>query len=223
MLVNSHRLFLILIGLEAEELCEASDLEKQKASNAAKIIISILTYYRKHTNRLLSGKRCILASTAPLSSSLNISLGRIKQSFVLTDPNLPDMPIVYASDAFLSLTGYSRQEVLGRNCRFLNGPGTDVLTLQEMKDSIQAEQACSVRVLNYRKDESTFWNLLYISPVRNATGKIAFYVGVQINENSKDGNGLSPEMRQFSAVASVKVAVRSLSACPGPSSRSSSS
>nr|AML78699.1 putative LOV domain-containing protein [Peliosanthes teta] len=209
-------------GLEAEELREASDLEKQKASNAAKNIISILTYYRKHTNRLFCGKRCCIASTAPLSSSLNISLGRIQQSFVLTDPNLPDMPIVYASDAFLSLTGYSRQEVLGRNCRFLNGPGTDVETLQEMKDSIQAEQACSVRVLNYRKDESTFWNLLHISPVRNATGKIAFYVGVQINESSKDGNGLSPEMRQFSAVASVKVAVRSLSACAGPSSRSSS-
>nr|AML79411.1 putative LOV domain-containing protein [Yucca brevifolia] len=210
-------------GLEAEELCEASDLEKQKATCAAKNILSILNYYRKHTDRALCGKRCSLATVAPLSSYLNISLGRIKQSFVLTDPYLPDMPIVYASDAFLNLTGYSRHEVLGRNCRFLNGPGTDVEALQEIKDSIQADQACTVRVLNYRKDESSFWNLLHISPVRNATGKIAFYVGVQINENSKDAQGLSPEMRQLSAVAAVKVAVRSLSAGPGPSSRSSSS
>nr|AML78289.1 putative LOV domain-containing protein [Agapanthus africanus] len=206
-------------GLEAEESREASDLEKQKASNAAKNILSILNYYRKHKDSVLCGKRSSLESISPLNSSLNISLGRIKQSFVLTDPYLPDMPIVYASDAFLSLTGYSKHEVLGRNCRFLNGPGTDVEALQEIKDSIQAEQACRVCLLNYRKDESSFWNHLHISPVRNSTGKIAFYVGVQINANSKDVHGLSPEMRQMSAVAAVKVAVRSLSA--GPSSASS--
>nr|AML78249.1 putative LOV domain-containing protein [Chlorogalum pomeridianum] len=210
-------------GLEAEELREASDFERQKATNAAKNILSILKYYRKHRDRLLCGKSCSLASVVPLNSSLNISLGRIKQSFVLTDPYLPDMPIVYASDAFLSLTGYSRHEVLGQNCRFLNGPDTDVEALQEIHDSIRAEQACTVRVLNYRKDESSFWNLLHISPVRNAAGKIAFHVRVQINENSKDVHGLSPEMRQLSAVAAVKVAVRSLSAGPVPSSRPSSS
>nr|AML79225.1 putative LOV domain-containing protein [Johnsonia pubescens] len=140
-----------------------------------------------------------------------------------TDPSLPDMPIVYASDAFLSLTGYSRHEILGRNCRFLSGPGTDTKALQQIKSSIQEERACAVRLLNYRKDESSFWNLLYISPVRNATGKIAFFVGVQIDENCEDPNGLSPEMRQLSAVAAVKVAARILSSGAGPSSRSSSS
>nr|AML78639.1 putative LOV domain-containing protein [Drimia altissima] len=208
-------------GLEAEELCEASDREKQKATNAAKNILSILKYYRKHTDRALCGKRCSFASIAPLSSYLNISLGRIKQSFVLIDPHLPDMPIVYASDAFLSSTGYSREEVLGRNCRFLNGPDTEVETLQEIKYNVRAEQSCTVRVLNYRKDGSSFWNLLHVAPVRNATGKVAFHVWVLIDENSKDAHGLSPEMRQLGAVAAVKVAVRSLSA--GPSSRSSSS
>nr|AML77426.1 putative LOV domain-containing protein [Narcissus viridiflorus] len=208
-------------GLEAEELHDASDLEKQKATSSAKSILSILNYYRKHTNRVRCWKTCSSASIAPLTSSLKISLGRIKQSFVLTDPNLPDMPIVYASDTFLNLTGYSRHEVLGRNCRFLNGPGTDVEALQEIKDGIQAQQACKVRMLNYRKDGSSFWNLLHISPVRNATGKIAYYVWVQNNENGKDVHGLSPEMRQLGAVAAVKVAVRSLSAGPGPSSRPS--
>nr|AML76486.1 putative LOV domain-containing protein [Hemerocallis sp. BC-2016] len=202
---------------------EASDWEKQKASNAAKSILSILNYYRKHAPKMLCGKRCSSASIASLGSSLNISLGRIKQSFVLTDPYLPDMPIVYASDAFLSLTGYSRHEVLGRNCRFLNGPDTDIEALQEIKSRIQAEQACSVRLLNYRKDESSFWNLLHIAPVRNATGKIAFYVEVQINENCKDVDELSMEMRQLSAVAAVKVAVRSLFSGAGTSASSSSS
>ncbi|XP_026661426.1 protein TWIN LOV 1-like isoform X2 [Phoenix dactylifera] len=158
-------------ALEAEESRKASVWEKEKASNAANSILSTLTHYSKLTGRVVCTKRCSSAGIAPLSSSLNISLGRIKQSFVLTDPHLPDMPIVYANDEFLSLTGYSRHEVLGRNCRFLNGPGTDAGVLHQIKDCILAEQACSVRLLNYRKDGSSFWNRLHISPVRNASGK----------------------------------------------------
>nr|DAD34789.1 TPA_asm: hypothetical protein HUJ06_005429 [Nelumbo nucifera] len=204
--------WMILTGLEAEELCEASDLEKRKAATAINNILSVLTHYSELTGRLVSGKRCNSSGMVPLSSSLNISLGRIKQSFVLTNPHLPDMPIVYASDAFLNLTGYARHEVLGQNCRFLSGPDTDPKTICQIKKAIQSEQACSVRILNYRKDRSSFWNLLHISPVRNATGKIAFYVGVQIEEGGKNegGKGLSPEMRQLGAVGAVKVAVRSL-------------
>ncbi|KAJ0038399.1 hypothetical protein Pint_23153 [Pistacia integerrima] len=89
-----------------------------------------------------------------------------------TDPHLPDMPIVYASDAFLKLTGYDRHEVLGHNCDFLNGSDTDTATLYQIKESIRAEQACTVRILNYRKDKSSFWCLLHMSPVRNASGKV---------------------------------------------------
>ncbi|XP_010915170.2 protein TWIN LOV 1 [Elaeis guineensis] len=209
-------------GLDAEESCKASDREKEKALNAANSILSTMTHYSKLTGRVVCTKRCSSAGIAPLSSSLNISLGRIKQSFVLTDPHLPDMPIIYASDEFLSLTGYSRYEVLGCNCRFLHGPGTDAGVLQQIKDCIRAEQACSVRLLNYRKDGSSFGNLLHISPVRDASGKIAFYVEVQIDENSKgDEHGLSPKMRQLGVVGQVKVAVRSLSSRAGPSRTSS--
>ncbi|XP_010242348.1 PREDICTED: protein TWIN LOV 1 isoform X2 [Nelumbo nucifera] len=132
-------------GLEAEEFCEASELEKRKAATAINNILSVLTHYSQLTSRLVCGKRCTLAGTGPLGSALNISLGRIKQSFVLTDPNLPDMPIVYASDAFLNLTGYARHEVLGRNCRFLSGPDTDPKTICQIKESIQSKQACSER------------------------------------------------------------------------------
>nr|AML76765.1 putative LOV domain-containing protein [Freycinetia multiflora] len=204
--------------LESEELREASNQDKERAICAANSILSVLTRYSEVTGRRVCGKRCCSAGIAPLSSSLILSLGRIKQSFVLTDPHSHDMPIVYASDAFLSLTGYSRNEVLGRNCRFLSGPETDVGALLKIKESIQAQQACTVRLLNYRKNGSTFWNLLHLSPVRNASGKIAFFVGVQTDEDSQhDGHGLSPEMWQLGAVGAVKVAVRSLSAGVGPS------
>ncbi|KAF5443258.1 hypothetical protein F2P56_035831 [Juglans regia] len=206
-------------GLDIEESCEASDVDKRRAATAINNILSVLTLHSELTGRLVCEKRCSLPEQSLLSSSLNISLGRIKQSFVLTDPHLADMPIVYASDAFLRLTGYARHEVLGFNCRFLSGVDTDSLTLNRIKESIRNEQACTVRILNYRKDKSSFWNFLHISPVRNASGKIAYFVGVQMEEGCKnqDGHGLSPEKRQLSAVGAVRVAVRSLSMGADPS------
>ncbi|XP_020097605.1 protein TWIN LOV 1 isoform X2 [Ananas comosus] len=208
-------------GVEAEEPPVATDCEKEKAVNAANSIVSTLNRYSKITGRVVCGKRCCPVGVPLLSSSLIISLENGWISF-RTDPHLPDMPIVYASDAFLTLTGYSRDEVLGRNCRFLNGPGTSLEVLKEIKDSICAGQACSVRLLNYRKDASSFWNLLHISPIRDASGKIAFYVGVQLEEGLKCSyNGLSPEMWQLGAVGAVKVAVRGSSLSAGPSRPSS--
>nr|AML76437.1 putative LOV domain-containing protein [Kirkia wilmsii] len=206
-------------GLEIEEPCEASDIEKQSAANAISNVLSVLTHYSESTGRLVCAKRCSLPETRFISSSLNISLGRIKQSFVLSDPHLPDMPIVYASDPFLKLTGYDRHEVLGQNCRFLNGVDTDTTTLYQIKESIQTEKACTVRILSYRKDRSSFWNLLHISPVRNASGKVAYFVALHMEEGCKnhERQGLSPEMRQLSAIGAIKIAVRGLSMGVGSS------
>ncbi|XP_040380527.1 protein TWIN LOV 1 isoform X2 [Oryza brachyantha] len=191
-------------GLDTEEPRVASEHDKEKALSTANSIFSALNRYSKLTGLVVCGKRCDSVGIPALSSSLNLSLGRIKQSFVLTDPHLPDMPIVYASDAFLSLTGYSREEILGCNCRFLNGPGTSMEVIEE---------ACTVHLLNYRKDGRSFRDLLHISPIRNASGKVAFHVWVHLDEGAKyDFNGLSPEVWQLGAVGAVRVAVRSLSA-----------
>ncbi|KAK6922067.1 PAS domain [Dillenia turbinata] len=188
---------------------EASELEKQKAANTFNSVLSVLTHYSEITGRLVCERRCCLSGMGILEASLNISLGRIKQSFVLTDPHLSDMPIVFASDAFLKLTGYARHEVIGRNCRFLSGPDMDISTQFQIKENIRLEQACTVRILNYRKDGSSFWNLLHISPVRNASGKVAYHVGVQVEDcEQQSERGLRPEMEQLSVVAAVKVAVR---------------
>ncbi|XP_022877570.1 protein TWIN LOV 1 isoform X2 [Olea europaea var. sylvestris] len=157
---------------EINEPCEASETEKGKANAALSNILSILTHYSELSGKLVCGKCCCLSGTGRLVSSLNISLGRIKQSFVLSDPHLPDMPIVYASDMFLELTGYARHEVLGHNCRFLSGLDTDPATQYQIKECIRTEQPCTVCILNYRKDKTPFWNLLHIAPVRNASGKV---------------------------------------------------
>ncbi|KAJ1685455.1 hypothetical protein LUZ63_016845 [Rhynchospora breviuscula] len=210
---------------EEGETCMAGELERERALNASNSIISALNRYNNFTGLVVSTKQCCGPRTIPaFSSCLNLSLGGINKSFVLSDPHLPGMPIVYASDAFLSLTGYSRCEVLGRNSKFLNGPGTCSKALQEINKSISAEKSCTLRLLNYRKDGSSFWNLFHISPVRNATGKIAYYIGVILDEASKgELNGISPEMLQFGTVGAVKVAVRSLSfSSSGPSWSSNS-
>nr|AML76704.1 putative LOV domain-containing protein [Heracleum maximum] len=200
----------VLSDDKVDEPCKAGDIEKRKAVTAMNNIFSVLTHYSELTGRLVCGKRCCVPVTSPLGASLNISLGRIKQSFVLTDPHLSDMPIVYASDAFVQLTGYSRNEVLGWNCRFLSGQDTDSSTQFQIKESIRIEQPCTVCILNYRKDKSSFWNYLHISPVRNASGKIAYFVGVQIDASGKnqDEKCPGPHTRHLSAVGAVKVAVR---------------
>nr|AML76419.1 putative LOV domain-containing protein [Ruellia brittoniana] len=199
--------------LDINEPCEASELEKTKAIAAINNILSVLTHHSELTGRLVCRKRCCLPGNAQLVASLHKSLGRIKQSFVLTDALLPDMPIVYASEAFLKLTGYARQEVLGQNCRFLCGVDTDSGSRFQMNESIRTQQACTVHVLNYRKDGTSFWNFLHISPVRSASGKVAFFVGIQIKDDNmiQETHGLNPRMSQLSVVGAVKVAVRGLS------------
>nr|AML77503.1 putative LOV domain-containing protein [Bauhinia tomentosa] len=206
---------------ESEEPREATDAEKRESMTAMDNIFSVLTHYSELTGRLVCRKRCNIPVVGLLSSSLIISLGRIKQSFVLTNPHLPDMPIVYASDAFLKLTGYARDEVLGRNCRFLTGLSTDTSTLCLLRECIKADQPCTVRVLNYRKDKSSFWNLLHVSPVRDACGKIVYLVNVHIEEGSngktQERQGMSPEKKLLSVIGLVKIAVRTSSISAGSS------
>nr|AML79347.1 putative LOV domain-containing protein [Aster tataricus] len=188
--------------------CKASDLEKHGANSAMTNILSLLTHYSQLTGGLVSDKRCCSSYMNHVGASLNTSLGRIKQSFVLADPYKTDIPIVYASDAFLELTGYTRQEVLGRNCRFISGQETDVSTQSQITNSIQTGKSCTACILSYRKDGSSFWNALHMSPVRNASGKIAYIVEVHM-EVTHENQNLSVEIRQLSVVGAVKIAVRS--------------
>jgi PAS domain S-box-containing protein len=98
---------------------------------------------------------------------------------VLTNPRLADNPIVLANDAFLRLTGYGRDEVLGRNCRFLGGAETDPRVSGMIRVAIQETRSVSATLLNHRRDGSRFWSELQISPIFDADGTLAFFVGYQ--------------------------------------------
>jgi len=107
------------------------------------------------------------------------ALQTAQQNFVVTDPSLPDNPIVYATQGFLNLTGYSLDQVLGRNCRFLQGPETDPKAVGKIRKAIEDGADTSVCLLNYRVDGSTFWNQFFIAALLDAAGEITNYVGVQ--------------------------------------------
>lgn len=102
-----------------------------------------------------------------------------QRAFVVTNPALPDNPIVWSSDEFTTLTGYERSEVCGRNCRFLQGPKTNPKAVDAVRQAINDSHEASVVLLNYRKDGSTFWNRFFIAPLRDSKGNVTFYVGVQ--------------------------------------------
>merc|ERR1711935_855731 len=107
------------------------------------------------------------------------ALQTAQQNFVVTDPSLPDNPIVYATQGFLNLTGYTLDQVLGRNCRFLQGPETDPKAVDKIRKAIEAGIDMSVCLLNYRVDGTPFWNQFFIAALRDAAGNITNYVGVQ--------------------------------------------
>nr|AML76514.1 putative LOV domain-containing protein [Mallomonas sp. BC-2016] len=117
---------------------------------------------------------------------LMTSIQTAQRSFIITNPSIPDNPIVFASDGFLALTGYKRGQVMGRNCRFLGGPGTDQKKINELSRAISAGHDCSVCLLNYRSDGSTFLNQLFVAALRNKDNEIVNYVGVQVEVSDID-------------------------------------
>lgn len=102
-------------------------------------------------------------------------------SIAVSDATRRDNPLVFVNAAFEALTGYSETEVVGRNCRFLQGPDTDASTVRRIRAAMRAGVPVEARLLNYRKDGTPFWNLLHLSPLRSTEGVVTHFVGAQLN------------------------------------------
>jgi len=124
--------------------------------------------------------------------SPQVDLGPVDMScaLILCDLKQKDQPIVYASDAFLLMTGYSRAEILGRNCRFLQAPGgkvkakaprkyVDEKTCKKMRKAVDKNAEIQLEVVNFKKNGQSFINFLTMIPVRDATGEFRYSVGFQ--------------------------------------------
>ncbi|TFV86928.1 PAS domain-containing protein [Blastococcus sp. CT_GayMR20] len=100
-------------------------------------------------------------------------------TFAITDPRLPDNPLIWVNPSFTRITGYGAEEAVGRNCRFLQGPATDPAAVAEIRAALAEERTVTATLLNYRKDGTAFWNQLSISPVFDGAGTLVSFVGVQ--------------------------------------------
>ena len=115
------------------------------------------------------------------SSVFFAAIEMTRMPMVITDPKQADNPIVFVNRAFLDLTGYGEKDVLGRNCRFLQGPRTDPETVEEVRAAVAEQRAVAVDILNYKADGRPFWNALFIGPVFDPEGKLLYFFASQMD------------------------------------------
>lgn len=133
-----------------------------------------------------------LVDTVTLAKGIDAS----SVGIIVTDATA-EQAILYANDAFLRMTGYAREEVLGRNCRFLQGEDTSPQAVREIAEALREGREVTTELLNYRKDGSSFWNLLYICPIRDESGQITYFFGYQrdISQRKETEEALQQAMR----------------------------
>ncbi|CAA9311705.1 Circadian input kinase A, partial [uncultured Microcoleus sp.] len=138
-------------------------------------------------------------------SLLERAIAASSNSILITDASRPDIPIIYCNPAFEKLTGYTREEVIGRNCRFLQGPDTDQTELDKLRSSLRAGTEIQVVLKNYRKDKTPFWNELTVSPILDNEGKVTHFIGVQndISQRVAAETALQESEERLRAIATV--------------------
>jgi PAS domain S-box-containing protein len=104
-----------------------------------------------------------------------------RMPMIITNPRLPDNPVVFANDSFCRLTGYDRDEIVGHNCRFLQGPETDPATVRAIHDAVERVEAIEIDIRNHRKNGEPFWNRLLMAPVYDADQQLAYFFASQVD------------------------------------------
>lgn len=172
----------------------ADDVAKKLAQNSLNVAQEIQTFIE---SRALVGPRPEFAAPAKDTGqnwqhpAVNISSLRhdlffsavemTRMPMVVTDPHQDDNPIIFVNNAFIQSSGYSREEILGRNCRFLQGPESDPETINTIRNAIKNRTNTAVEIRNYRKDGTMFWNALFISPIFDENGELLYFFGSQLD------------------------------------------
>ncbi|WP_372983042.1 PAS domain-containing protein, partial [Marinobacter sediminum] len=176
-------------ALEAQEsltLREGCSLEHHRSNSGQEMFVEVLS-----RQIVLSGSTLDLVMITDVTrqvednSRLKLLRRCIESSFngiTICDAREPDFPLVYVNPTFEKMTGYDQSEVIGRNCRFLQGAAEDPsndTALSEIRTALESNSEVSVVLKNIKKDGTPFWNNLYLSPVRDDSGRVTHYVGIQ--------------------------------------------
>ncbi len=136
-----------------------------------------------------------------LTAMRDYALSKISHGLVVADATVPDYPIIFVNTSFERLTGYSLRDVVGRNCRFLQGPDSDLEAIQRMREALASKVACDVDLINYKKNGEPFWNHLSLFPFFSDQGDLIRYVGV-ISDNS-DRQRLESQLAQSQKLEAI--------------------
>ncbi|WCN36955.1 SpoIIE family protein phosphatase [Aneurinibacillus uraniidurans] len=139
----------------------------------------LCVYFHDITSRKESHEKLLQALET--NDHLVSAVANTMTGVTISDPRLPDNPVIFANKGFETLTGYSVDEVVGRNCRFLQGPETDAVAVKQIRRAIKQRESITTELLNYRRDGSAFWNDLTISPIFDDEGELIYFVGLQID------------------------------------------
>ncbi|GAB4374687.1 MAG: hypothetical protein Kow00121_19440 [Elainellaceae cyanobacterium] len=178
---NCEAPIILLTGQSNHEI----DIAAMKAGAADYLVKSEITalmlersirYGLEHTQTLRK-LRCALQDNKKLA----LAIANISTGVVITDPKQPDNPAIFVNNAFTALTGYTAEETIGKNCRFLQGAKTDPKVVRQIREAIAQAKSITCTVLNHRKDGTPFWNELTINPVFDETGQLTNFIGLQTN------------------------------------------
>ena len=137
---------------------------------------------------------------------LERAISASNNGIVIVDTRQSGHPVIFVNPAFEKITGYSKDDVIGRNCRFLQGEESAQPGLDTLRDSIRNQTGCTVVLKNYRKDGSLFWNELSISPIWDSKGNLSHYIGIQTDVSER----LSVEQKLWSTNLRLKTLLQSL-------------
>jgi diguanylate cyclase (GGDEF)-like protein/PAS domain S-box-containing protein len=132
--------------------------------------------------RVLQANGALLRQNLLMSEELHLTrriFDSVRNGITICDVSQPDLPLVYVNPGFERITGYPASEICGYNCRMLQGPDTDQAERAKVREAIAEEREVHVVLKNYRKDGTSFWNELYLSPVRDLAGRLTHFVGIQ--------------------------------------------
>jgi PAS domain S-box-containing protein len=170
---------------EATARCENYELEYRMLAADGRVVwlrdvVSVVE--EAGTPTMLRGFMFDITDLKQVEETLRLrerALAATSNGIIIADARLACYPVIYVNCAFEQITGYSANEVIGQNCRFLQRTDTQQPVLHELRSSIQAGTSCKVVLRNYRKDGNLFWNELCISPIHDENGKLSHFIGIQ--------------------------------------------